>query len=130
MDKDRLTLTILPDRLAVCRLAPDAPLPDWATRAGLYSITRTPDELSIVCNQAYVPEGITSVCCLRGLKIEGPLNLSMVGVLASLALPLARAEISIFAISTYDTDYLLVTDEHLEKAALVLSESGHEIRTP
>ncbi len=130
MDKDRLTLTILPDRLAVCRLPPGTPIPDWATRGRLYSVTRTADELSVVCNEANVPAGVRCVPGLRALKLEGPLDLSMIGILASLTVPLARADISIFAVSTYDTDYLLVTDENLEKAAIVLSESGHEIEAP
>ncbi len=130
MDKDRLTLTILPDRLAVCRLPPESPIPDWALRGRLYSVTRTTDELSIVCNEANVPAGVRCVPGLRALKLEGPLDLSMIGILASLTVPLARADISIFAVSTYDTDYLLVTDENLEKAAIVLSESGHEIEAP
>ncbi len=130
MDKNRLTLTILPERLAVCRLSPEAPIPDWAMRGPFYSVTRTKDELSIVCDEKNVPGDVRSVCCLRALKLEGPLDLSMIGILASLAVPLARADISIFSISTYDTDYLLVTNDNLEKAAIVLSESGHEIETP
>ncbi len=128
MDKDRLILTILRNRLAVCRLAPTEDIPDWAMQSGLYSITRTPDELSIVCEQANIPDGTTCAGDLRAFKIEGPLDHSMIGVLASLAVPLARAEISIFALSTYDTDYILVADDSLEKAAIILSESGHEIR--
>ncbi len=129
MDKDRLTLTILPGRFAVCRLAPTDDIPAWAMRSAPFTITRTADELSIACAEANVPAGTRCVQGLRALKLEGPMDLSMVGILASLAVPLARADISLFAVSTFDTDYLLVTDQNLEKTVVVLSESGHEVRT-
>jgi hypothetical protein len=93
----------------------------------LLSITRTREELSIVCAQQAIPEGITAhggFCCL---KVQGPLDFTLVGILASLALPLAQAGISIFAISTYDTDYLLLPEASLERAVIVLAQSGHTI---
>lgn len=121
-----LTLSLLLETLAVCRLAPDTPLPDWA--AGEFvSITRTPDELSIVCAERVVP---SSVRCERGwrcLKVAGPLDLSLTGVLASLAVPLAEARIALFAVSTYDTDYLLVKEVEVERALDALKRAGHRL---
>ena len=126
MPSPTLTLSLLPETLAVCRYAPDAPLPDWA--AGEFiSITRTSEELSIVCAEQNVPP---SVRCERGwrcLKVTGPLDLSLVGILASLAVPLAEARIALFAVSTYDTDYLLVKEAEVERAVAVLRQDGHTV---
>lgn len=125
-----LTLSVLSDRLAVCRLDPLHPgeaLPVWASVGNLYSITQTAEELSVVCDEDAVPQGITSEPGWRCLKAHGPLEFSMVGVLASLADPLAAAGISIFALSTYDTDYLLVKDEDLGRTIEVLTHQGHTI---
>jgi hypothetical protein len=123
-----LALSILPETLAICRLSPDAPMPDWALAANFFSITRTADELSIVCPQANVPSEIQCDRDWRCLKVEGPLDLSLIGILASLTVPLARAEVGIFAVSTYDTDYVLVKERRLEEMVLVLSQEGHHIR--
>ncbi len=125
-----LTLSVLSDRLAVCRLAPLNPgesLPVWTTVGHLFSITQTADELSVVCDEDAVPEGVTSELGWRCLKAHGPFGFSMVGVLASLTGPLATAGISIFALSTYDTDYLLVKDEDLGSTIDVLRQQGHTI---
>ena len=123
-----LTLLVLPDTFAICRLSPDAPMPDWARTGGFLSVTRTADELSIVCPQSNVPPEIQCDRDWRCLKVEGPLDLSLIGILASLTAPLARAGIGIFAVSTYDTYYLLVKEKRLEEAVLVLSQEGHHIR--
>lgn len=123
-----LMLLVLPGTLAICRLGPDAPIPDWARAGDFCSITRTSDELSIVCTEAAVPDGVKSDRGWRCLKIEGPLDLSLTGVLASLLSPLAEAGISIFAVSTFDTDYLLVKAENLERAAEALIQSGHQVK--
>ena len=123
-----LTLSLLPDTLAICRLTPDALMPDWALTSGFLSVTRTLDELSIVCPQANVPPKIQCDRDWRGLKVEGPLDLSLIGILASLTVPVARAGIGIFAVSTYDTDYVLVKENRLEEAVLVLSQAGHHVR--
>ena len=122
-----LTLSLLPDAHAICRLEPDASIPDWANAGGFISITRTSDELSIVCLEANVPEGVKADRGWRCFKVEGPLDLSLTGVLASLANPLAEARINIFAVSTFDTDYLLVKEEKLMRAAEVLIRSGHRL---
>jgi hypothetical protein len=122
--KYELPLTILPGRLAVCRLAPDAAVPSWVN-GPLTAITRTPEELSIVCAQERVPPGIQAEAGWRALKVAGPLDFGLTGILASLAGPLAAAGISIFALSTYDTDYLLVKEENLEQAERTLRAAGH-----
>jgi hypothetical protein len=125
-----LTLSILPDKLAICRLPPDANVPIWASRGGtILSITKTTDELSIVCPEAGVPEGVRADRGWRCFKIEGPLDLSLTGVLASLVNPLAEARINIFALSTFDTDYLLVKEDKVSKAAEILIQAGHRLST-
>ena len=120
----RLTLTLLPDRLAVCRLAPDAALPPWLDwSGGLISLTRTSDELSIVCAEERVPDTVQAERGWRALKVLGPLDFALTGILAGLAAPLAEAGISLFALSTYDTDYVLVRAADLERALAVLRQS-------
>lgn len=123
----KLSLSILPETLAICRLEKDDGIPGWALGGSFVSITRTSEELSIVCTQTQVPEGVRRDAGWRCLKVEGPLDLSATGVLASFLTPLARERISVFALSTYDTDYLLVKDQQLEKAVRVLKENGHEV---
>lgn len=125
-----LTIKILPGLFAVCRLPADAPSPDWARSNELLVFTRTMDELSIVCGAEHVPENVTAELGWRGLKVVGPLEFSLVGILASLALPLAEAGISIFALSTYDTDYVLVKEADLDKACQTLREAGHNLLRP
>ena len=118
-----LHLTVLSGEYSVWRLAADAPLPSIESDRFL-SMTRTEGELSIVSSSADVPAGVTSEtgwCCLR---VEGPLPFDMTGVLAALSAPLAKAEIPIFVVSTYDTDYLLVKAADLERACATLSDEG------
>ena len=121
-------LSILPDSLAICRLEPDDPFPDWTGNGDLLSLTRTTDELSIICPQAIVPEGVLADKGWRALKIQGPLDFSLVGVLAELAGLLADAKVSIFVISTFDTDYILVKEEKLKRATEALMIAGHHVR--
>ncbi|HEX6291443.1 MAG TPA: ACT domain-containing protein [Herpetosiphonaceae bacterium] len=128
MNAPKLTLTLHNHTLAVCRLAHDAPLPDWALQSHFFSITRTPDELSIVCAQEVVPDGTTCERDWRCLKVAGPLDFALTGVLAALVLPLAQAGISIFAVSTFDTDYLLVKAAATERAIAVLVMAGHTVQ--
>ena len=128
-DKKRilLTLSLLPETFAICRLAANAEIPDWALRGEFVSITRTRDELSIVCAQSNVPDETQCERDWRALKVEGVMDLSLVGVLASLATPLANAGVAIFAISTFDTDYLLVKSAQLEDAIAALRDAGHRV---
>src|SRR6516165_1218731 len=124
----QLTITVHPERYAVCRLEPGATLPAWAGGAEFLSVTRTGHELSIVCSQAMVPESIHAERDRRLLQIEGTLAFTLIGVLASVATPLAEAEISVFAVSTYDTDYLLISESDLRRAMEVLEAAGHTLR--
>lgn len=123
-----LTLSILPDTFAICRLEAKAKLPDWAFSSNFFSITRTLNELSIVCPVAQIPPDIEcnlEWCCFQ---VEGQLDFSLTGILAALATPLAQAGISIFALSTYNTDYLMVKQENQELAIEILSQAGHQVR--
>jgi len=124
----KLTFIILRETFAICRLNKDAPIPDWAFQGGLFSVTRTKDELSIVCPQINVPKGIL---CNQGwscLKVKGPLDLSSTGIISSIAATLERENISLFSISTYDTDYVMVKEKDLEKGILALTEAGQKIQ--
>ena len=123
----QLELTLLPDRFAVSRLAADAPIPGWATQGAFFSVTRTCDELSVVCELSRVPVGVQSQSGWRVFKVHGPFVLSEIGVLSALAAPLAAAEISLFAVSTFDTDYLLVASETLLAAVAALERAGHTV---
>ncbi len=113
--------------MSVCRLDPTTKVPDWAISGGFFSVTRTYDELSVVCPDELVPEDVRSEGGWRALKLEGPFEFSEVGVLASVAAPLAEAEVGIFAVSTFDTDYVLVQEEQLRSAVAALRGRGHEV---
>jgi uncharacterized protein len=124
-----MLLMVIEARLAVCRVAADGAIPDWVDRAGDFvSITRTPDELSIVCASDAVPPGVPVEGPWRAFKVQGPLVMTLIGVVATLANPLADAGISIFAISTYDTDYVLVHEPDLDAAIEALIAAGHIVQ--
>ena len=120
------TLKALPSTFAICRLNADAQVPQWAT-GDVVSITRTPDELSIVCPQDDVPEYIRSELGWRCLRIAGPLGFSTVGVITSLTGTLAAENISVFVVSTFDTDYLFVKERDSEAAIGSLRSAGHTV---
>jgi len=126
--RHQLTITIHPERYAICRLESGAPVPAWAGGSDFLSITRTTLELSVVCAEVMVPQSAHAERNRRLLQIEGTLAFTLIGVLASVAAPLAAAEISIFAVSTYDTDYLLVSEKDLQRATEVLDAAGHTVR--
>ena len=127
MDLKKLTLKILPNRLAVCRLNADAPLPDWIDESDFSSVTRTQAELTIVCDQVLVAAGTTSETGWRCIKVEGPLDFSEIGIVLSLTQPLAESAVSVFLISTFDTDYLMVKEKDLAEAIDVLTNAGHRV---
>ncbi len=127
MNTTRLTLEVLHDEFAICRLAVDAPVPNWTWAGELTSITSTDDELSLVCAADSVPAEITHTAGWRALKVRGPLEFSLIGILAGLSTVLADAGISIFAISTYDTDYILVHGDQLELALDRLKAAGYGV---
>lgn len=124
---DHLSLTLLPRTLAICRLEPAAALPAWATASRFYAVTRTGEELSVVCEQHLVPAAVTCQRDWRCLQVAGPLDFALTGILARLAAPLADAGIPVFAISTYDTDYLLVQAGQLAAAVDALRAAGHAV---
>jgi hypothetical protein len=124
----QLTLLVVDGTFVVCRLGGDASIPSWATAGPFCSITRTADELSIVCRQDSVPEGVVCERGWRCLRVAGAMPFAVVGVLASLTAPLAEAGISVFAVSTFDTDYLLVKEKDFEAAMEALRGPGHSVR--
>src|SRR5689334_4393310 len=124
--RHRLRFHSLRGAYAILRLEPNAPIPDWATQAEFSSITRSQDELSIVCPAQGVPAHLHSPRSWTCLKLEGPFPFSLTGVLLSFIQPLSDNGIPIFAISTYDTDYVLIQEEFAGKAITALQQAGHE----
>ena len=124
----KLSLLVLDETFAICTLKRDQPLPEWATSSDFYSITRTYDELSIVCPQHKIPAGTEINKNWRCLKVQGPLGFSITGILASLSMPLASEGVSIFVFSSYDTDHIMVKQYELDKAIEVLKKAGHTVQ--
>ena len=120
-----ITLKLLAEKYSICRLAPQEALPDWALNSGFVSITRTARELSVVCLSDCVPAGISHEGGWRMFEFQGPFAFTQTGILASVLDPLARAEIGILALSTFDTDYLLVKEERLADARNALVAANH-----
>lgn len=126
------TLSILDGAFCICRLASGAETPDWVLALDFFSIIRTREELSIVVpednlRRAELPAEANIECGWACMKVEGPLDLSLVGVLAELSGALAGAGVPLFAVSTYETDYLLVKNEDLGRSTAALSEAGHTV---
>ncbi len=119
-------LILMPDKFAVCRLEADAAYPDWVA-GDFVSATRNVDELTVVCRQQHVPDGIECEKQWRCLRVAGTLDFSMVGVIASISGVLATAGISIFVISTFGTDYVLLKNRDLELAIQTLNASGFPV---
>ena len=126
MPPHRLRYSVLEDRFAVCQLAPTAALPEWALRGSVFSITRTQTELSVVCSEEHVPAGVRAEFGWACLRLQGPFPFEMTGVLAAFLNPLAAAGIAIFAVSTFDTDYVLLKNDRLNAALATLEKAGHE----
>lgn len=122
---DPLRLSLLPERFGVCRFAPETGLPDWATAGPIYSITRMADELSLVCLEAAIPDGVQCETGWRMLRLEGPFAFDQIGVLLAVLAPLAQAGVSVFALSTFDTDYVLIKEIRLVQALAALEHAGH-----
>jgi hypothetical protein len=125
----KLTLSLLPHQYAVCHLDPNGHIPSWALLGDDFvSLTRTSSELSVVCMQENVPledvEAERGWCCL---KANGPFDFSVAGIHASLAIPLADADISALSIATFETDHLLVKEQDLERTIETLTKAGHTI---
>ena len=121
-----LRIAILPARLAVCRMSPDAAIPAWV-RGSFTSVTRTDEELSIVCDDEDVPPDVRAERGWRLLKVQGPIPFEMTGIAAALVAPLAEAGISVFLMATFDTDYLMMKDDVFARAIEVLRAAGHDV---
>ncbi len=119
----KLKLAIVPGNYAVCRMEPASPVPQWFVPGPLASITYTGDETSLIVPQELVPEGIKAEKNWKVIKVLGPLEFWLTGILASVIRPLAEEGISIFAVSTYDTDFILVQADNLERSVEILSAS-------
>jgi len=120
-------LDLLPALFAVVRFDHGADIPDWALGSPFVSVTRTNQELSIICHEAQLPSLLEAERGFRCLGVRGPLSFSQTGILASLANPLAAAGVSLLALSTYDTDYVLVKGPSLDRAVQALTQSGHTV---
>jgi hypothetical protein len=120
-----MNLSVLKNTFVVLRLNKDATLPNWINHNEFYSITKTRDELSIVCVDENIPQHEFKMeRSWKIIKVEGPLDFSLTGILASILNPLAQAKISIFSLSTFDTDYIMVKEEKLESALSMLQKAG------
>jgi hypothetical protein len=116
-----------PETLAVVRLAPGAEIPSWAESSSLFSITATARETSLVCARRSVPKKAQQAGPFTAFAVEGPLDFSLTGILAELLVPLAEAEISVFTISTFDTDWVLVSVDDADRAAEEWRRRGHDV---
>jgi uncharacterized protein len=125
--RHQLKFRWLPGPYAIVRLSPDSPIPAWATKGDFTSITRTTDELSIVCPADNLPADVNSPHRWICLKLEGPFPFSQTGVLLSFIEPLSTIGIPIFAISTYDTDYVLIQEDYAGASFQALDAAGHEL---
>ena len=130
MGPSKLSLAILLDRLAICRLEPNQQIPDWVYSKGkcFFSLCKTSEELSIICSQDLVPDHIKVEKDWRALEIQGSLPFTMTGVLTSILNPLAENQISILAISTFDTDYVFVKEKDLPKRRRHFTKGFHLYR--
>ena len=126
--RERLELSLMPDRLAVCRLDSTDESELRATSGG-FSVTRTEEELSLVRAAEAVPSDARAERGWRALRIAGTVDFALTGVLASVLAPLGDAGVSIFAVSTYDTDYVLVREGDVERAVEALAAAGHQVES-
>ena len=127
MKKAKLTLKLLKESYGVCRLNPNEAIPNWGLKGNFHSITYTEDELSIVCEAQYVPTDIQCEKEWRIFKIQGPLDFALIGILAQIGQLMAEHQISIFALSTFDTDYILVKQDKVAQAVAALKQSDYEV---
>ncbi|MBU3136070.1 ACT domain-containing protein [Clostridium gasigenes] len=127
MSQEKLTMKLLKEKYGVCRLDKANSIPNWAIEGEFYSITKTEDELSIVCLQESIPTDIKYEKDWKVLKVEGPLDFALVGILACISSLMASQGISIFAISTYDTDYILIKEKDIDNAIELLLNDKYAV---
>ncbi len=123
-----VTLRVLPGRLGICRFDPNTPMPSSLPGGNFFCAVRTEGELSVVCDESVVPSGVRAQRGWRAFRVEGTLDFSLTGILASIANPLAEAKVSIFAVSTFDTDYVLVKEADLARATSALEAAGITVK--
>lgn len=123
----KLNFAVLKSTFIVCKLDPASPIPDWINKQEFFSVTHSEDELSVVCVQENIPENIKTEKDWRVFRVEGPLDFSLVGILNNISNTMVKRNISIFVISTFDTDYILVKLRDFENAKKALKEDGHSI---
>ena len=123
-----LYLSVLPDNYSIYKFKSESEIPDWINSSDFYSVTKTKDEISVVGLQIDI--SINSICNRdwRVLKIAGPLDFSLIGIIADVSITLKNKNIPVFIISTYDTDYILIKQKDLTKGIKALKEKGHKIQ--
>ncbi|AJH00305.1 amino acid-binding protein [Clostridium beijerinckii] len=127
MSEKILTIRLLEEKYGVCRLNNNESIPEWIKNSDFFSITKTCDELSIVCLEKDMPDEVKCEKEWRILKVEGQLDFSLVGILSSISTILAKSGIGIFAISTYDTDYILVKEKDVDNAMKALIKNKYDV---
>lgn len=127
MTEQTFTLLQFPEKLAIVRLGPGAEVPKWAESASLFSVTATATETSLVCATRSVPTKTPSIKPLTAFQVRGPLDPDATGILASLLAPLAEAEIPVYTLSTFDTDWIMVRLVDGEKATETWRRRGHTV---
>ena len=130
MRKRQLQLSLLDEIYGICVFENDTPIPEWAAAASFCSIIRTQKELTIVCPQNTIDSDCEYDADWRCFRVDGSFDFNQIGVISSLAAPLAQAGISIFVVSSFDTDYILVKGENVEQTIAVFSDNGHFIVGP
>ena len=123
----RLKLKVLDVTLAICQLEPGSEVEEWSDGTGIFSVMRTDEEVTIVCSEDLVPKGVTCSKGWKCIQLVGQFEFSEVGIVSQLALPLAGANVPIFVMSTFNTDYILVRKQDLQRASEALRMAGHEI---
>jgi uncharacterized protein len=124
----QLLLTVFPGAYAIARFAPDENISFEYTGSCFYTVSKTEQELSLVCEERFVTADVKAERGRRLIRVDSTLTFSLTGIVASLAMPLAEASISIFSVSTYDTDYLLVKESDLGRAVAALERAGHKVQ--
>ncbi len=122
-----MKLNQFPETLAVVRLGPGAEVPRWAESSSIFSVTATATETSVVCAARSVPTKAVAQRPFTAFEVEGPLDFELTGILSGLLAPLAEASISVFTLSTFDTDWILVPQDAADRAASTWREAGHEV---
>jgi len=127
MDASGRSYSLLQDTFAICRMDKIASLPDWAVGGEFWSVSRTPDELSVVCPQGSVPADVDHEAGWKCLKVDSPFEFDLAGMISSMAAPLAEADVELFVVATQDSDYLMVRESELERAAGELARAGFSL---